>query len=354
VFVDPSSVDVIAPNFKQRLSGVTSTIIQLIPCQRTEGLQIATLGPGLPDHLPKIRFRDLWKLWRRTNSGRLRVWHARRNIEMLPGIILRDILRMPLKLVFTSASQRKHTAYSKFLIKRMDAVIATSAKTSAYLEVPNTVIMHGIDTTRFCPPNDKASAKRAVGLPETFKIAGCFGRIRHQKGTDIFVDAMIALLPKHPSWMAIIAGRTTVEHVAFEKELHDRITAAGLTERIKFVGEHTDIDRWYKALDLFIAPQRWEGFGLTPLEAMASGVPVVANDVGAFSELIVDDITGIVIKEPYLDGFINSAGQFMGDIDHLDSLCPQARNHVTTHFSLLGEARAIMSVYARFWNSVDG
>jgi mannosyltransferase len=73
MFVDPPFVDVIAPNFKQRLSGVTSTIIQLIPFQRDAGLRIATLGPGLPDHLPRIRFRDLWQLWRRPVSGNMRV-----------------------------------------------------------------------------------------------------------------------------------------------------------------------------------------------------------------------------------------------------------------------------------------
>jgi mannosyltransferase len=345
VFVDPSSVDVIAPNFKKRLSGVTSTIIQLVPCQREAGLNIATLGPGLPDHLPKIRFRDLWKLWRRPVSGKLRVWHARRNIEMLPGIIMRDLLRMPLKLVFTSASQRKHTVYSKFLISRMDAVIATSAKTAAYLEVPNTVIMHGIDTARFCPPSDKAAAKGALGLPNTMKIAGCFGRIRHQKGTDLFVDTMINLLPDNPDWMAIIAGRTTVEHAAFEKNLRERIAAAGLTDRIKFVGEHTDIERWYQALDLFIAPQRWEGFGLTPLEAMATGVPVIATDVGAFTELIADGVTGRLIAPSHAPAMIDAARDLMLNWERLDHVARNGFERAMTHFRLQREADQLMSIY---------
>ena len=70
------------------------------------------------------------------------------------------------------------------------------------------------------------------------KIAGCVGRIRHQKGTDLFVDAMIRLLPDRPDWIGIIAGRTTAEHTGFEKELRQRIADAGLTDRIRFVGEH--------------------------------------------------------------------------------------------------------------------
>ncbi len=63
-YVDPAGVHVIAPNFKIRLSGVTSTIIQLVPVQNRLGQKVAVLGPGLPGDLPHLRFRDLWKLWR--------------------------------------------------------------------------------------------------------------------------------------------------------------------------------------------------------------------------------------------------------------------------------------------------
>lgn len=345
--LDIDRLEVIAPNFKRRLSGVTSTIVQLVPVQRALGFEIAVIGPGLPAHLPHLRVRDLWQLWRRQASGKFRVWHARRNVEMLPGIIMRDVLRMPLKLVFTSASQRKHTAYTKFLVSRMDHVIATSAKTAAYLTVPHTVVMHGIDLDRFCPPSDKESAKRTVGLPDNKKIAGCFGRIRHQKGTDIFVHAMLDLLQHNLDWIAIIAGRTTAEHAGFERELRERIAAAGLVDRILFVGEHKDIERWYQALDLFIAPQRWEGFGLTPLEAMACGVPVVATDVGVFSELVVEGETGIVTQAGDLAALISAIELFLKDLALSARAGKSARAHVEQNYLLEGEAAALNSVYRK-------
>ncbi len=158
--VDIRDVEVIAPNFKQRLSGVTSTIIQLVPVQRALGQKIAVLGPGLPKSLPSVRFRDLIHLWKRPEGRPCRVWHARRNVEMLPAILLRDLLRMKIRIVFTSASQRRHTGWSKFLIRRMDAVIATSGRTAAYLDVPNTVILHGIDTKRFSHPSTRRRRRR--------------------------------------------------------------------------------------------------------------------------------------------------------------------------------------------------
>ncbi len=80
----------------------------------------------------------------------------------------------------------------------------------------------------------------ATGLPGRHLI-GCFGRIRHQKGTDLFVDAMIALLPRYPDWTAILCGRITPEHAAFGDELKARIAAAGLSERILFLGEVEDV-----------------------------------------------------------------------------------------------------------------
>src|SRR6218665_3290298 len=102
---DIDDIEVIAPHFKKRLSGVTSTIIQLVPRQIEAGVKIATLGPGLPDQLPKMKYRQLAGLWTRLADGRPRIFHARRNVEMLAGIVLRDVLRMKLKLIFTSASQ---------------------------------------------------------------------------------------------------------------------------------------------------------------------------------------------------------------------------------------------------------
>lgn len=346
---DIADVEVIAPNFKQRLSGVTSTIIQLVPVQNRLGQKVATLGPGLPSSLPRIGYADLLRLWKRPRSGHRRVWHARRNNEMLAGLVLRDLLRMPIKVLFTSASQRKHTRWTKALIARVDAVVATSARTAAYLEVENSVVMHGIDTARFFPPADKAAAKRAVGLDPEKKIAGCFGRVRRQKGTDLFVDAMIALLPGRPDWSAIIAGRATASHATFETELKERVAKAGLSDRILFVGEHTNINDWYRALDLFVAPQRWEGFGLTPLEAMATAVPVVATDVGAFPELVVTgrDETGIVIPADDLAAMTNAAGAFMDDPARLSAAGARALAHVSGNFSIEGEARRLGEIYRR-------
>ncbi|SFJ34493.1 mannosyltransferase [Phyllobacterium sp. CL33Tsu] len=338
-----SNVEVIAPNFKRTLSGVTSTIIQLIPLQRANGLKIATLGPGLPDDLPKIRWLGLPGLWLRPRTRPFRIWHARRNTEMVAGILMRSVLRMRLKLLFTSAAQRDHRSFTKWLIRQMNAVIATSGKSGSFLEVPHTVIMHGIDTERFHPPSGEEDSFAASGLPGKYLI-GCSGRIRHSKGTDLFVDAMISLLPQHPEWTAIMTGRTTVENKGFEQELRQKIAAAGLEDRILFLGEVPDVRIWYRRMTLYVAPSRKEGFGLTPLEAMASQTAVVASDAGAYAEMITPE-TGSVV--PAGDGKALEAAiaPYLADPAQCADMGKAGLAHVRQNFPLEKEAGKILDVY---------
>ena len=149
-------------------------------------------------------FGELLALWRRREPL---VWHARRNNEMIVGVVLKA-LGWPLKLLFTSAAQRNHSWITRWLIRRMDAVIATSDASASYLKRDAIVITHGVDTTRYAPASDRAAAFAESGLPGRYAI-GCFGRVRAQKGTDLFVAAMCELLVRFPDFTAVIVGQIT-------------------------------------------------------------------------------------------------------------------------------------------------
>ena len=334
-------IEVIAPNLKRRLSGVTATIVRLLPVQ-AESIGIVATGPGLPAHVPHV---PLWSVFRM--SGRTcRVWHARRNTEMLMGLILRHVFRKHLKLVFTSASQRHHTRYTRLLISGMDAIVATSRKSASYLHRPSRVIIHGIDTTTFRPPEDRHAHRRSLGLPENMTI-GCYGRIRHQKGTDVFVDAMLAVLPQHTGVTALVMGRAAHKHVPFLQSLREKVAQAGLQDRILFPPEVPveEMPRWYQALDLLVAPQRWEGFGLTPLEAMACGVPVIATTVGAFDELVVEGKTGRLIPPGDVEHMRAAVDTTLASPATLQQWSTASRRHVEAGFRIEDEATALNALY---------
>lgn len=343
--VDPAQIDVIAPNLKRRYSGVTSTVIRLVPVQADQ-IAIATTGPVLPQSVPRF---PLWKLPFLSRSGPsgARIWHSRRNIEMLTGLLLAWILRKRFKFVFTSAAQRRHSGYSRWLIRNMDAVIAASGKAASYLEVPATVILHGVDAEEFAPSQDRRALRARLGLPVDALIVGCFGRLREQKGTDFFVDAMLTLLPQHPEAYGVIMGGVTSQHQAFVDGLKAKITAAGLSDRLLILPEDKgfSIAPWFQAADIYVAPQRWEGFGLTPLEAMSCGVPVVAARVGAFEDLVVPGKTGFLVPVGDVAAITEATGRLMADDDLRVRMAKAAREKVVTQHKLVHEAEAITAVY---------
>ena len=337
------NAEVIAPNVKRRLSGVTATIARLLPVQ-ARSIRIVATGTGLPAYVPRV---PLWSVFLMSNS-KLRVWHARRNTEMLIGLLLRRGLKKRLKLVFTSASQRRHSLYTRWLISRMDAVIATSCKSASYLHRSAWVIPHGIDTENFRPAADRRVLRRSLGLPGNV-VVGCYGRIRHQKGTDVFVDAMIGVLPHYPNVTAVVMGRATGRHRPYLQSLRHAVTKAGLSDRILFLPEAPveEMPRWYEALDLFVAPQRWEGFGVTPLEAMACGVPVVATTVGAFDELVLDGVTGRLIPADEVGRMRDAVGAALASPGTVQRWSAAARRHVEEQYRIEDEAAALTALYRK-------
>lgn len=338
-------ITVIAPHFKRRLSGVTSTVVQLVPEQVRHGRGIVTLGPGLPEYLPKMRWRDLPNLWQRPRGSRARIWHARRNNEMLVGLILKIVFRMPLKLLFTSAAQRNHSGYTKWLLRQMDGVVATSQRSGAFLEVPHTVIRHGVDLSVFHPPEGPDDLISSTTLPGKYLI-GCFGRVRNQKGTDLFVRAMIELLPHYPDWTAVVCGRVTKEHQEFARGLQASVAKAGLSDRICFLGEVDDVKPWYRRLTLYVAPSRNEGFGLTPLEAMASQTAVVASDAGAYAEMIMHGKSGMVVAAGAYEPLRDAINHYFSEPNSALKDGHRALGYVRDNFSLAREAEALERVYS--------
>ena len=342
--IPSSRIQVVAPNLKRRLSGVTATVVRLIPVQ-SRMIGIVATGPGLPPELPHIPLARAATLPR----DRWRVWHARRNTEMALGLILRHVLRRRYRLLFTSAAQRAHTGFTRWLIRRQDALIATSPQAASYLERPATVILHGVDTEVFHPAADRAALRRSLGIDPDAILIGCFGRVRAQKGVDLLVEAALQVFPRHPRAQLILTGRITPDNRGFADALVARAEAAGLGDRIRFLGEipWAEVVRHYQALDLFAAPARWEGFGLTPLEAMACGVPVIASRVGAYETLVRDGVTGSLVPRDDARALAAALDRWISDDAARCAAGTAARAHVEASHAIEGEARAIVAVYRR-------
>lgn len=144
-------------------------------------------------------------------------------------------------------------------------------------------------------------------------------------------------------------GGVTREQQTFVDGLKSKIDAAGLGDRLHILPEDKGftIAPSFQASDIYVAPQRWEGFGLTPLEAMSGGVPVVATRVGAFEDLVAPDETGFLVPPEDIDQLIAATDKLMSDAVLRQSMAEAARRKVVAQHQLMHEADAIIAIYRR-------
>ena len=191
------------------------------------------------------------------------VWHAR-------------------EIVTQSAAARR---LERWLAKRFAArVIAISGAVAAQLDARNLVLVHDqADRTEFSPARAGAFRTRA-GIPDTAPLVGSVGRIDTWKGLDVLLDAVPAMQAVQPALQVAIAGPAVRGKEDHAERLEKR--AAGMPG-VHWLGQRSDVAELLADLDVFVLPSTQpEPFGLVVVEALASGVPVVATAAGGPQEIL--------------------------------------------------------------------
>ncbi len=166
------------------------------------------------------------------------------------------------------------------------------------------VIPLGVDLDRF-RPMDKEDARARARPRRRERIILFVGRIEPLKGVDILINAAAMLESDVECSVLIVGGDESSK--AQVAELRDLARDRGIEHRVAFVGavDHDKLPLYYNAADVCVVPSHYESFGLVAVEAMASGVPVVASRVGGLTGTVKDGETGYLIPwlcpEPFAE-----------------------------------------------------
>jgi glycosyltransferase involved in cell wall biosynthesis len=164
------------------------------------------------------------------------------------------------------------------------------------------VIYNGIDTERFCPLSPAAPATASLGPIVTV------GRLVAQKNHELFLRAAQQLASEIPGLRFVIVGDGPLRAA-----LAAQAGRLGIADQVVFAGERADVSELLRGASLFWLTSRWEGLPNVVLEALASGVPVVATDVGGTRELVRSGVDGFVVSNEDCDGFVRHSRELLGD-----------------------------------------
>ena len=262
--------------------------VPVVACQKRSGLDL----------------RALWRLRRALARHRTQVLHSHNSITHYYAV-LSSLGRRFVRVINTrhgmgdvSASSRRERLFRQSMrFSDIAATVCEAAKTrlqQTHLASPAKLVAvpNGIHADRFVPANDEARAALAVelGFPATTRMIGFVGRLNWAKDLSTMVDAFAIVHARRDDVVLVMVGDGE-ERVALET----RAAAAGVTDRMVFLGDRSDVPALLAGFELFVMSSISEGYSIALLEAFASGVPIVATNVGGNPEIVTEGVNGRLV-----------------------------------------------------------
>ena len=200
------------------------------------------------------------------------------------------------------------------------------------------VIPNGVEYEAF------ASATPAdltqFGVPKDSPVCITVGRLEQQKGIDVLLDAAARVKVDHPDCHFLIVGDGR-DRAA----LQARAVELGLAATTHFTGLRADVPNLLAAATLFVLPSRWEGMANALLEAMASGLPVVATAVEGSSELVRSGKTGLLVPAGTSVELATAIGGVLAAPCHSREMALAAQSTVKSVYTTDAAVRAYCHLY---------
>lgn len=192
-------------------------------------------------------------------------------------------------------------------------------------------IPNGVDSTRFqVPEGEDLVAFRSRWAAPDEQMIFFIGRLVHEKGVHVLLDAFCKVLAYRDKVKLVVAGKGPAD--AYLKEYAGNL---GIYNRVYFAGFVDDPTRnkLYKCADVACVPSLYEPFGITALEAMASGTPVVVSDVGGLGEVVRHGVTGMKCYPGNPSSLADNILTLLADKRLCDEIRANATHDVLTKFN---------------------
>jgi len=249
--------------------------------------------------------------------------------------------------------------YTRALCRLADVAIAVSTTAAAPLPCTRKVqvIYNGVQLADF-EGNRTAAAARlraAWGVPPGAVAVGQVARLQAWKGQHDTIALAESVLQRFPdTYFLIVGGDIFGDAKAYEEELRATVQRRGLSARVIFTGQQSDIVATLHALDILVHPSRNEPFGRVLIEAGAAGIPVVAYADGGVMEAVVHEQTGLLARPGDRSALAAALVRLLSDHALARTLGAAARERVRSRFDVQKLTREIEATFERVMDPVTG
>ncbi len=320
-----------------------------------EGIDTVYLGKNSNTER-RIRLKKIFMLKDVVKRKQIDLIHSHRHKPTVYAV-LASVLSGGVPVVSTvhgkgRTRSRKRWFVNKFLLKNVNRIVAVSNAvrddimlTNNWLSPEKVVTVHnGLDYKRILQasgiPNNEIRKKILPGHESTFWY-GTVGRLKPVKNQQRLIQAFAKVCEQKSDCLLLIAGDGPLK-----QELRALVSDLKLDDKIFLLGYRTDIPEILGALDVFILPSLSEGLVLSMLEAMASGLPVIASHIDASEEIMDGQECGLLM-DPFNVDDICEKVLMIRDFDEADRLRmgDRARARATETFTVERMTREMAGIY---------
>lgn len=176
----------------------------------------------------------------------------------------------------------------------------------------------------------------------------CIGNVARimpeKKGQDVLLRAMAVLYPKYPQLRCIFAGDADAEHQGAFSALKEMVREFGLEECVTFLGNVEDVPSFLATLDLFVLPSRFEGFGISLVEAMAMGIPCVASRLDGPAEVLSNGQYGVMFEPGNSADLADILEQMIKELSLFKEKSAKTVSYVKEKYDIIGMCNELENI----------
>jgi glycosyltransferase involved in cell wall biosynthesis len=326
--------------------------------KRAEAAGIRVLTLNRRSRLDVVKWHPLFELLRRE---RVDILHAHKFGSNAWAALLGRLARVPVIVA------HEHTwSYSGQPLRRLIDRELIGRSAAAFLAVSpedrrRMIEVEGVDSTkvRYVPngvpalaAGDGTPLRRSLGASPTTPVVGTVCALRPQKGVDVLLAAVAALVVEVPDLRVVIVGdgpeRTRLKRLSEEM---------GLVSTVEFLGSRTqeELPDILSAIDVMVSSSTFEGMPLAIIEWMAAGKAIVATKVGGVPALVEDGVHGLLVEPGDPNQLAGAIAKLLRDADLRSALGASAAYRQRRTFDLHHMVRSLESLYeALYWSSPRG